>query len=115
MMACCTKPETGIHQLETADFLIELTGDVEGVLSDTVDIVVSAVQGATRIDYHKDELIIDVDAGTIGVKFAQEDSGKFSPGSVAVQVNILYGDGRRVVSESGVFAIYSNLYREVME
>ena len=105
--------DAGFYQWETADMLIMLDGD--DVLVNTRDVIVSVVQGAARVDYHKDALTIDADANTIGVHFSQEDAGLFMDGRATVQVNILYGTGERDVTEKGCIEIYGNLYKQVME
>ena len=103
----------GIYQWETADLLIKLDGD--GIFANTTDIVVSIVQGAARTDYHKADLVLDEDAGTIEIHMSQEDAGKYMAAKATVQVNILYATGERDVSETGCIEILGNLYGQVME
>ena len=103
----------GIYQWETADLLIKLDGD--GIFANTTDIVVSIVQGAARADYHKADLVVDEDAGTIEIHMSQEDAGKYMAAKATVQVNILYATGERDVSETGCIEILGNLYGQVME
>lgn len=105
----CRQP--GFYQWETADLVIKLKK--AGVLVGADDIVVSIVQGAARLDLHKDEVSVDEAKDVIGVKFTQEQAGLFEPARATVQVNIL-SDGERTVSAQGQFSVLANLYREAM-
>ena len=117
MNCCCCEHEpepVGFFQFETASLEIEL--DKDGWLAGTLDVVVSIVQGRTRLDLHKADLTIDEEASTIVCYLSQEQAGAFdSSKGVAVQVNVLYEDGERDVSETGTVDVFANLYRQVME
>lgn len=111
-MSCYTQP--GFYSWETADIAITLEKD--GVLDGIKDVIVSFVQGATRVDFHADDLEIDVATNTLTAHFTQEQAGLFTGNrEAAVQVNVLYDDGERDVSARGKVAILPNLYEEVME
>lgn len=110
-MSC--KHGAGFYQYETAD--LEITLEKDQVFVDAKDVVVSIVQGSTRIDYHADQLDIDTETNTILMHITQEDAGMFGNSSAVVQVNVLYEDGERDVSAQGTISIFANLFKEVME
>ena len=89
--------------------------DVPGALKATTDVVLSIVQGATRLDLHADALDIDADAGTITAELTQAQTGAFKGDRPAdVQANIYYEDGTRVPSEIIHLAVLANLFEEEM-
>lgn len=112
MGCCCESESAGFCQWETADLVLEV--DRDGALVNTADVIVSLVQDSERIDYHKQDLLIDEDAGEIALHINQGDSGKFRISPVYLQVNILYESGERIASEVAEANIYGNLYRQEM-
>ena len=111
---------SSFYQWETVDLELVIEDDdgtpKTGVLDGVRDVAVSLAQGCTRLDVHIDDLHIDAEASTIDLHLSQEEAGRFSAKEeVVVQVNILYENGERDVTEKGFVHVYDNLYRRVME
>ena len=103
----------GFYIWETADLEVSVTGE-GNPLEGYEDIVVSIAQPGRELHLTGDELGIDVDAQTVNVHLAQEQTGRFKAGTAEIQLNVYYSDTERDTSAKGKLDVYDNLYRQVM-
>ena len=119
-MACCincsssSHSDAGFYRYETESLDIELLAS--GVLEDYKEIVVTLDQRmGAKLHKQTQELEVDVENSIVTITLSQEETAMFSPGTVGVQVNLLYNTMERDVSEKGYIEVWENSYREVME
>ena len=100
---------------ETVTFPIQLL-DEEGEPSDALigyeKVVVSLKQGAVQVDVSNPTVVVE--DGTVTVRLEQEDTAKFRPGAVMLQVNIYYDNHERDVTVQAAIEALDNLYKQVM-
>ena len=101
------------YTYETVDLPIAFKN--KEVLTDYSSIVISLRHTKTdkQINFTSG-FEVDTTEGVILLHLQQEDTAKFEKGIVELQVNILYENSERDVSECAYIDVYDNLYKETM-
>ena len=98
-------------QATTPTFILTLPNDVD--LSIANDVWFTMRQGCTRIQKHGDDL--EIDGNIVSVYLNQSDTVHVTKGTVDLQLNWTYDNGRRACSEIKTISVSENLLKEVIE
>ena len=114
---------SGFTAYETVNLQLQI--DPAGSLDNYAEIMVSIVQGSSRVDKPYEQGSPEIDGDTINLRLEQEETGKFTYyeptpcGEVdtrnpRIQVNVLYTDEERATTDIKILDIWEQLYNEMM-
>ena len=105
----------GFYIWETKTLHLQLIP--ETALDGFKDVIVTLAQEWSEAIVEKStaDLVIKEQEGQIDVGLSQEETAKFVPGKVRIQVNLLYNDSERDTTVQGVVEARDNLHRKVMK
>ena len=114
---------SGFTAYETVNFQLDI--EPQGSLDNYQEVMVSIVQGSSRVDKPYMQGAPEIDGDIVNLRLEQEETGKFTYypptpcGEVdtrnpRIQVNVLYADDERATTDIKILDIWEQLYQKKM-